>query len=636
MRRWALRVVAGAALAAGVTAQAPGLTCFAGCAAGRYGCHCEHACRCASTHACVEGPGGDGRCLCRYGEWAACGERSPLRAGHWDDAPVEPFSVRAPARTGLEVFSLPDPAPGPARLVVADDAALVSALGSAWQPALLPLLSGAVLPRGAEPFARAYGGTQFGVYAEELGDGRVVQLGVVVRGPAACEAGPALELALKGCGRTFFSRGGDGRATLTGSLRELLGGVHIAAQGIPSARVLAVFAPGPGAASFENVLRDPSHSERYEPLPAAWLARVAPSWLRIGSLQFAARRLGRAAAASVARSALATIAALEASGDAAASGRPGLGLLEPSAAARARCFFTSRGGVTASCAARAAATDDDELALSCLLQRTAERTGALVAAWDAAGIVHGALNTDNISLVGTTIDVNVMGIAATLNLSYTPSVADAEEGRYSLGRQRAAAREGVEQLAEATGGDRVAAHAVFDSAYGDCFVERLCLRLGIARSARGAPELALAFRDLFVRAAEFRVDYHALSAALGAHVAWDDDGLWAARALAAAAAEPGAIGSSGLVPRLAQLVARLAQLVPLPVRAVWSQHIAQVVPAVLLRPTALRLAEQGHAADVLDALAHPFEPGRSATSRSLADADRAMQRANDLASCGAQ
>jgi hypothetical protein len=84
------------------------------------------------------------------------------------------------------------------------------------------------------------------------------------------------------------------------------------------------------------------------------------------------------------------------SGDAAASGRAGLGLLAPpSAAARARCFFSR--GAPASCAARAAAADDDELALSCLLQRTAERTGALVAAWDAAGVVHGALNTDNLS-----------------------------------------------------------------------------------------------------------------------------------------------------------------------------------------------------------------------------------------------
>ncbi len=110
---------------------------------------------------------------------------------------------------------------------------------------------------------------------------------------------------------------------MPGSLPELHGGAHLAALGIPCARVLAVFAPGPGAASLASELRDPAHSGRYEPLPAAWLARVAPSWLRVGSLQFAAGRLGRAAAASVARAALATEAALACRGTLRPPAEPG-------------------------------------------------------------------------------------------------------------------------------------------------------------------------------------------------------------------------------------------------------------------------------------------------------------------------
>jgi len=101
------------------------------------------------------------------------------------------------------------------------------------------LLSGNVVPEGAEPIALAYAGHQFGGFVRQLGDGRAILLGEIVG-----TDGKRRDVQLKGSGRTPFSRGGDGRAALGPVLREYLVSEAMAALGIPTTRALAVATTG--------------------------------------------------------------------------------------------------------------------------------------------------------------------------------------------------------------------------------------------------------------------------------------------------------------------------------------------------------------------------------------------------------
>src|SRR6185295_4908901 len=139
--------------------------------------------------------------------------------------------------------------------------------------ALDPVLAAAVfggnlVPAGATPIAQAYAGHQFGGFVPQLGDGRAVLLGEVID-----RHGRRRDIALKGSGRTPFSRGGDGKAAVGPVLREYLIGEAMHALGIPTTRALAAVRTG------EVVWRD-------QPLPGALLTRVAASHVRVGTFQF--------------------------------------------------------------------------------------------------------------------------------------------------------------------------------------------------------------------------------------------------------------------------------------------------------------------------------------------------------------
>ena len=146
-----------------------------------------------------------------------------------------------------------------------DAAALAGDAGAA-------LFAGNAVPEGAEPIAQAYAGHQFGGFSPQLGDGRAVLLGEVID-----RAGQRRDIALKGSGRTPFSRGGDGKAAVGPMLREVLIGEAMHALGIPTTRALAVVATG------EPVFRETV-------LPGAVLTRVAASHIRVGTFQFFAAR----------------------------------------------------------------------------------------------------------------------------------------------------------------------------------------------------------------------------------------------------------------------------------------------------------------------------------------------------------
>jgi len=187
------------------------------------------------------------------------------------------------------------------------------------------------------PLAAAYAGHQFGGFSPQLGDGRAVLLGEVV-GPD----GIRRDLQLKGAGRTFFSRGGDGRAAIGPVLREYLVSEAMHALGVPTTRALAVVTTG------EPVQRE-------TPLPGAVLTRVAHSHLRVGSFQFHYAR----------------------------QDKPALETLTEYA--RARHYPEAEGPLG-------------------LLDGVVDAQAKLVAKWMGLGFIHGVMNTDNSSISGETID----------------------------------------------------------------------------------------------------------------------------------------------------------------------------------------------------------------------------------------
>ncbi|MEI7446297.1 MAG: YdiU family protein, partial [Burkholderiales bacterium] len=246
------------------------------------------------------------------------------------------------------------------------------------------VFAGNRVPDGAEPIAQAYAGHQFGGFSPQLGDGRALLLGELID-----RDGRRRDLALKGSGRTPFSRGGDGRAAVGPMLREVLIGEAMHALGIPTTRALAVAATG------EAVIRE-------NVLPGAVLARVAASHLRVGTFQFFAAR---------------------------------------SEEERVRRL-----------ADYAIARHDPELADSPdrhlgLLRAVAERQAKLVAQWMNAGFIHGVMNTDNMTISGETIDYGPCAFMEAYDPATVFSSID-HGGRYAYGNQPGIARWNLARFAE--------------------------------------------------------------------------------------------------------------------------------------------------------------------------------------------
>jgi uncharacterized protein YdiU (UPF0061 family) len=260
-----------------------------------------------------------------------------------------------------------------------DAAALRGAAGAA-------VFAGNLVPEGAEPVAQAYAGHQFGGFSPQLGDGRALLLGEVID-----TQGHRRDIALKGSGRTPFSRGGDGRAAVGPMLREVLIGEAMHALGVPTTRALAVAATG------EWVYRD-------ERLPGAVLSRVAASHLRVGTFQFFAARGEVERVQQLLDYAVA---------------RHDPDLLPLPTAERA----------------------------AGLLEHVARRQAALIARWMGLGFIHGVMNTDNMTISGETIDYGPCAFMEAFDAGAVFSSID-HQGRYAYANQPGIARWNLARLAE--------------------------------------------------------------------------------------------------------------------------------------------------------------------------------------------
>ena len=239
----------------------------------------------------------------------------------------------------------------------------------------LHALAGNALMRGSEPMATVYSGHQFGQWAGQLGDGRAIWLG-----EAASAQGPQ-EIQLKGAGRTPYSRGGDGRAVLRSSIREYLCSEAMHGLGIPTTRALSLVA-------------SPEPVRREEIETAAVVARVAPSFLRFGHFEH-----------------------FSAQGD-----TESLRALADHAIAHH----------LPQCNERAALWQGNVYAA--LLDEVQERTAKLLAQWQAVGFCHGVMNTDNMSLLGLTLDYGPFQFMDGFNPGHICNHSD-HQGRYAYGRQ---------------------------------------------------------------------------------------------------------------------------------------------------------------------------------------------------------
>eukprot|EP00439_Symbiodinium_sp_Y106_P068850 s1653_g11.t1 len=382
----------------------PTLARYTACRPGAYGRQCEGVCNCQPYEDCDDGVEGTGLCTCQAGREAECGEE--------DDEPMGPATgvgvgkasdlvfvnrslsfLRLDAETSRrtrQVFNAsislarPQPFRGQARLVLVNAPALRRLGADAKDEAgLAALLSGVQLPRRAQPFCHAYGGHQFGSWSGQLGDGRAMSLGEVL-GFAPSEEPTQesprwwpWELGLKGAGKTPYSRGADGRATLANAVREFLAPIFLEASGVPVASTLAVL-----GSDFDEdrIIRDEWYTGEAAFKKPGITVRTMPSFLRFGSLQLAAKRQGISGVETIARYVLAALARMEAHDDPSIAYLDRLPVAVP-AELRARCFYGKL--PEASCAAQADSLPREAL-LRCLLSRVTERTAALLAAWMAA------------------------------------------------------------------------------------------------------------------------------------------------------------------------------------------------------------------------------------------------------------
>ena len=261
-------------------------------------------------------------------------------------------------------------------------------------PEFAAIFGGNQLLEGMRPYAACYGGHQFGQWAGQLGDGRAISLGELI-----APDGRRWELQLKGAGPTPYSRRADGRAVLRSSLREFLCSEAMHHLGVPTTRALSLIATG------EAVVRDMFYDGNPRPEPGAIVCRVAPSFIRFGNFEIFAAREDLTTLTSLVDFTIARDFP-ELEGDLPTR--------------RSRWFHT-----------------------------VCERTAIMVAHWMRVGFVHGVMNSDNMSILGLTIDYGPYGWIDNFDPDWTPNTTDATGRRYRFGYQPQIAQWNLACLANA-------------------------------------------------------------------------------------------------------------------------------------------------------------------------------------------
>ncbi|MCO7223183.1 YdiU family protein [Pleionea sp. CnH1-48] len=258
-------------------------------------------------------------------------------------------------------------------------------------PLSAQVFSGNHLVEGMYPYAACYGGHQFGHWAGQLGDGRAITLAEVLHNEHRWD------IQLKGAGRTPYSRSADGRAVLRSSIREFLCSEAMFHLGIPTTRALSLVATG------DSIVRDMFYDGHPEAEPGAIVCRVAPSFIRFGNFEILAARQE-------------------------------LELLNQFIDFTIDRDFPHLVG-------------KDERKRADWFKEICETTAHLMVEWQRVGFVHGVMNTDNLSILGLTIDYGPYGWLDNFDPNWTPNTTDAEGRRYAFANQPRIARWNLANLA---------------------------------------------------------------------------------------------------------------------------------------------------------------------------------------------
>src|SRR5689334_17078839 len=362
------------------------------------------------------------------------------------DAVVE--NVPRQVRDACYTRIAPTPASEPRLLAWSDSLGGLLGLGRPGKQALEVLAGNVVLP-GMQPYAARYGGHQFGNWAGQLGDGRAITLAELI-----ATDGSRQELQLKGAGLTPYSRTADGRAVLRSSLREFACSEAMFHLGVPTTRALSLVGTG------EEVIRDMFYDGHPRPEPGAVVCRVAPSFVRFGNFQI--------------------LAAHEE--------------LEP---LRRLADYVIREHFAG-------------LSHADWFREVCRRTALLMVDWMRLGFVHGVMNTDNMSILGLTIDYGPYGWLEGYDPLWTPNTTDAHGRRYCYGSQPHIAQWNLARLAEAllplvpreALEDGLAGYA---ESFNTAWPRALAQKLGLASLERPGDDALTG--ELFEALAEAETDY---------------------------------------------------------------------------------------------------------------------------------
>jgi serine/tyrosine/threonine adenylyltransferase len=315
------------------------------------------------------------------------------------DLPIDPEreNRRRQIKDAINCHVQPTPVPAPQLIAWSREVAEQIGLDAAacTSPRFARVFAGNELLSGMAPHATCYGGHQFGSWAGQLGDGRAINLG-----EAITTSGSRLMLQLKGAGETPFSRTADGLAVLRSSVREFLCGEAMHHLGIPTTRALSLCATGRGV--WRDMFYDGNPGEE----PGAVVCRTAPSFLRFGHFELLAAR-------------------------------EEIDLLKQLADFTIEQYFPE-------IAARAEGKDKYLL----WFEEVCSRTATLIVDWMRVGFVHGVMNTDNMSILGLTIDYGPYGWLDGFDPNWTPNTSDSG-GRYAYRNQPPIAQWNLLRLANA-------------------------------------------------------------------------------------------------------------------------------------------------------------------------------------------
>ena len=312
------------------------------------------------------------------------------------------------------------------------------------------LLAGHRTMPGLRPYAANYGGHQFGRWAGQLGDGRAINLGNVKD-----LSGQSWEFQLKGAGRTPYSRGADGRAVLRSSLREFICSEAMFHLNVPTTRALSLTMTG------ESVIRDLLYDGHPRPEPGAIVCRVSPSFVRFGNFEILA-----------ARNEIEILNQLL--GFVVQQNFPELGPLSEEMIPR---FF----------------------------EEVCSRTALMICHWMRVGFVHGVMNTDNMSILGLTIDYGPYGWIDNYDPSWTPNTTDLPGRRYCYGQQPSIAYWNLQQLARALAvlipdreNELHAGLETYKNVFNKNFLEMMAKKMGLPLGHPKVPEVFGQLDELLV------------------------------------------------------------------------------------------------------------------------------------------